>query len=203
MMSKLISFSLLLGGAFAAWSLWLAEVCWVKGWAGLAWLSGFNWCVLPICALIVITASYFVTMHAKWSERMIFVSVGWAITVIAFAVARRATFELFSGGISGRAGVGAAIVLLIAGLIVSAVLTISANRWLVSLHYWTGILVAVGLMLVLPLSVFTIRIFPALNGSTDEIHSIKMGYPIFWTAVLVPIALRLGRKGAGPESGSA
>jgi hypothetical protein len=199
-MSRVIRFSLFLGVAFAAWGLWLAEVLWVKGWAGLAWLSGFNWSALPICALIVALASYFVTEHAGWSERVNFVGLGWVITVAAFAIVRWAAFELFSGGIPGRVGVGAAVVLLIAGLIVSVGLTISANRWLVPLHYWTGILIAVGLLLVLPLSVATIKVLPAFNGSTDQIHSIKMGYPIFWTAVLVPLAMRLGRK-SRPERG--
>ena len=37
-----------------------------------------------------------------------------------------------------------------------------------------------------------------LNGSTDEIHAIKMGYPVFWTALLVPSALRLGKKANPP-----
>ncbi|HYR85045.1 MAG TPA: hypothetical protein VE422_13265 [Terriglobia bacterium] len=118
----------------------------------------------------------------------------------AVVIARWAAFELFSGGISGGTGLSAVIVLLLAGLIVSLGLTLAANRWLVPLHYWTGILVAVGLLLVLPISIATIKVFPALNGSTDQIHSIKMGYPIFWTAVLVPIAMRLGRK-SRPEFG--
>ncbi len=128
-----------------------------------------------------------------------FVGVGFVITIAAFVIARWAVFELLSGAIPSRAGLGAAIALVVAGLIVSAGLTVSMNRWLVPLHYWTGILVAVGLMLVLPLSFATIRVFPAFNGSTDEIHSIKMGYPVFWTAVVVPVALRLGRKGQ-PEA---
>jgi len=34
-------------GAFAAWGLWMGEVIWVKGWAGLAWLEGFNWSPFP------------------------------------------------------------------------------------------------------------------------------------------------------------
>ncbi|HYR85046.1 MAG TPA: hypothetical protein VE422_13270 [Terriglobia bacterium] len=76
-MGKTIRFSLFLLGALAAWGLWLAEILWVKGWAGLAWLSGFNWSVLPICALIVVMASYFVNARARWSKRLIFFSVGW------------------------------------------------------------------------------------------------------------------------------
>jgi hypothetical protein len=78
--------------------------------------------------------------------------------------------------------------------LVSTGLTLVVNRRLAAIHCWTGLLLAAALLLVMPLSVATIKIFPALNGSMDEIHSIKMGYPVFWTTVLVPVALRLGRK---------
>jgi hypothetical protein len=195
-MGKLIRFSLLLGGALTAWGLWLAEVCFIKGWAGLAWLSGFNWSALPICAVILITASYGVSARVAWQERMIFAAVGWVMALAAFVLERWAAFELFSGGLALLPGVrwSPFIAAAFAGLLVSAGLTFAANRWLAPLHYWTGFLLAAGLLLVVPLSIATIKIFPALNGSTDEIHSIKMGYPVFWTAVLVPVALRLGRK---------
>ena len=198
-MGKVILISLFLAGVFAAWGLWIADVWWVKGWAGLAWLSGFNWSAFPICLLIVIMSSYLVAKHIRVSERIIFVGFGCLITIAAFAMTRWAAFELFAGSISVRPGLEAIVVLVIAGLIVSVGLTVSANRWLAPLHYWTGILVAVGLFLVLPLSFGTIKIFPAFNGSTDQIHAVKMGYPVLWTAVLIPIALRLGRK-AQPAS---
>jgi hypothetical protein len=193
-MGKVIGLSLFLAGAFAAWGLWLAEVRWVKGWAGLAWLSGFNWSALPACALIVVMASYFVTAHARWPDRAMFLGVAWVIAVSAFAMARWAAFEMFSGGFPGREVPGPGFVLLIAGLIVPVGFTIAGKRWLGPLHYWTGTLVAIGLLLVLPLSFATIKVFPALNGSTDQIHAIKMGYPVFWTAVLIPVAMGLGRK---------
>jgi hypothetical protein len=191
-MGKLTHFSLLLGGALAAWGLWLAEVCWIKGWAGLAWLSGFNWSALPICALIMITASYCVSARAAWRERMMFTAVGWVIALAAFVLVRLAAFDLFSrdlGPVRWQPFSAA-----LAGLLMSTGLTFAANRWLTAMRHWTGLLLAAGLLLVMPLSIATIKVLPALNGSTDEIHSIKMGYPVFWTAVLVPVALYLGRK---------
>jgi hypothetical protein len=193
-MGKVIGLSLFLAGAFAAWGLWLAEIHWVKGWAGLAWLSGFNWSALPACALIVVMASYCVTAHARWAHRAMFLGVAWVIAVSAFAMARWAAFELFAGGFPGREVPGPGFVLLIAWVIVPVGFTIAGKRWLAPLHYWTGTLVAIGLLLVLPLSFATIKVFPAFNGSTDQIHAVKMGYPVFWTAVLIPVAMGLGRK---------
>jgi hypothetical protein len=193
-MVKVIRISLFLGGALVAWGFWLVELRWVKGWAGLAWLSGFNWSVLPACAVIVLMASYCVTADARWPRRVMFLGVGWAIAVSAFAMARWAAFELFSGGFPGRAVPGPGFVLLIAWLMVPVGFTIAGKRWLGPLHYWTGTLMAADLLMVLPLSFLTIKVFPALNGSTDQIHAIKMGYPVFWTAMLIPAAMGLGRK---------
>jgi hypothetical protein len=193
-MSKVIRLSLLVGGALVAWGCWLAEVLWVKGWPGLAWASGFNWSALPACALVVVIASYFVTAQAGWPDRSMFLGVGWAIAVSAFAMARWALLELFAAGFPGRALPVPGFVLLIGWVIVPAGLTLAGRRWLAPLHYWTGALVAIALLLVLPFSFATIKVFPAVNGSTDQIHAIKMGYPVFWTALLIPVAMSLGRK---------
>jgi hypothetical protein len=62
----------------------------------LAWLSGFDWSALPICALILITASYCVSVRAALAERVIFTAVGWVIGFAAFVLARWAAFDLFS-----------------------------------------------------------------------------------------------------------
>jgi hypothetical protein len=192
-MTSAVRFAVLIGGPFAAWGLWFAEVYWVKGWAGLAWLSGFNWSSVPICALIVIMSSSILSAQAPLSARVMFLGVGFAIAITAFVIARLAVFELFSGGIPARTGPAATAALVVSGLIVSVGLPMLANRCLVPLRRWTGVLVGLALLLVLPISFVTIKVFPAFNGSTDQIHSIKMGYPVFWTAVLVPVALRLGR----------
>jgi hypothetical protein len=200
---KVIRFSLLPVGAFAAWGIWIAEVVWIKGWEGLAWLSGFNWSLLPICGLIVIISSYAVTSEASFWKRAAFIGVTWMIMIAAAIFVRRAAFELFAGSIFGPEGSKDLIFILLAGLCVAAGLVISANRWLAPLHHWTAVWVALALLLVLPLSIVTIKAFPAINGSTDQIHSIKMGYPVFWMALLVPATLVLGRKRkVAPPQGS-
>jgi hypothetical protein len=131
-------------------------------------------------------------MQAEIARRLLFVGVGWAMMTAGFTLARWAAEEFFSSWLG--AGANYALYFFIAILAVSAGLTLSASRWLVPMRYWTAFLVAIGLLSAIPLSYATIQIFPALNGDKDTLHSIKMGYPVFWTAVLVPMALFLGRK---------
>jgi hypothetical protein len=196
-METVLRIGCLLVGAFASWGLWLAEVCFVKGWAGLAWLSGFNWSSLPICALIVVTSSYVVSTKAARRQRIKFAALGFIITTGAFWVFRRAALALFSSAPFSPTAVAAIAALILVPIAVAVSLSTLASRWLAPLGRWTAILVAVALILVLPLSFATVKLFPALNGSRDQIHAIKMGYPVFWAALLVPIALGLGRKRPG------
>jgi hypothetical protein len=129
-MGKLTHFSLLLGDVLAARGLWLGEVCWIKGWAGLAWLSGFNWSALPICALTLITASYGVSERVAWRERMIFTAVGWVIALAGFVLARWAAFDVFSRSLGRLPTVRREpfITAALAGSRVSAGLTFAPNR---------------------------------------------------------------------------
>jgi hypothetical protein len=206
-MSIVLRSSVLMIAAFVAWALWLGEVVWVKGWAGLAWLDEFNWSSVPICAVIVVTASYFVSADAPWRERTKFVAFGFALAIWAFREGRWAMMEFFMDLPFPLPGYKPTITeilsdvavsvgtLIVSGLAVSVGLVAAATRWLAPLHIWTAIVVIVALLLVLPLSLLTVTVFPALSGNTDEIHAVKMGYPVLWTALLVPLSLRVGRRG--------
>jgi hypothetical protein len=198
-MSTLFRLLLVVAGAFIAWGLWLGEICWIKGWAGLAWLSGFNWSAVPICLLIVAVASYVVAERVASRRRLAFIAVGFLLTMAAFVAARAAAFDLFSFRFFDRQSVNwwaieDLLFIALAGMAVCVGLVVAANRFLAPVRRWTVLLLAVALLLAVPLSLVTIAIFPALNGSDDAIHAVKMRYPVFWTALLVPLALRLGRR---------
>jgi fumarate reductase subunit D len=184
---------LLLVAALAAWAAWLAEICWIKGWTGLGWVSSFNWSAILISGLVATTCSYVLTPRHDSRSRATFIIYISVLGLASFAAARWAAIEMFSSGIAVRAGFEP-LVLLIAAVAVSLGLVVAANRFLTPVHLWTGILILVSLVLSVPLSFATIKIFPALNGSEDQIHAFKMGYPIFWIALLVPASLGLGRK---------
>jgi hypothetical protein len=186
--------------ALVSWGLWVAEVRWIKGWTGLAWLSGFNWSSLPICGLIAGACSYLLAPHIRRTARFNFILLAFSLTGAAFFVARFGLMEWLSTWNVRGFAIGAAGSIVVAGLAVSIGLAALANKWLAPMHPWTAALVAGALMAVLPLSFATVTIFPAFNGSTDGIHSIKMGYPVFWTSLLVPLALQLGRKKTSPSA---
>jgi hypothetical protein len=190
----LVVAALLLAAAFASWGLWLGEVVWLKGWAGIAWLSGFNWSAIPIAAIVAVACSYAVSFNAPGRGRRNFVALAFALALVAFIFARAAGVEVLSSWGPNPLGLLAIGVIVLMGIAVAAGFTAAASRWLAQLHWWTAALVLLALLLVIPLSFATIKVFPALNGSVDQVHAIKMGYPPFWVALLLPLALRLGRR---------
>ena len=44
------------------------------------------------------------------------------------------------------------------------------------------------------LGLVTIELVPAVNGATDGIHAIKMGYPVFWVVALLFVAGRFAAR---------
>jgi hypothetical protein len=193
-MSRLLGYFLYVLGVFAAWGFWFGEILWMKGWPGLAWLKGFTWSSLPICALIVLMSSYAVATHVDLQKRAAFVGVGFLMAISSFLLVKYSAFELFSGGFPSGPAYGATLVMLFGWWILPVGLPLLASLWLGPLHRWAALLVAGALATTIPLSFATIKIFPALNGSTDQMHAFKMGYPVIWIAVLVPAAMRVARR---------
>jgi hypothetical protein len=184
--------AIVLAGASAACGLWLGEVCWVKGWRGLAWLAGFQWSSLPIC-IVIVSLCLLVGGPASWRNRMKFLTAGSAVALMSFLLERYVAFEVFSGwpplGLDARLVLG----FLFGAATVPVTFPLLCKWWLSTVSWLASVFLAIALVLVLPLSFVTVLVLPAFNGSTDPIHAIKMGYPVFWTALLVPVALRLGR----------
>jgi len=193
----------LLATPFAAWGLCFGEICWAKGWRGLAWLSGFNWSAVPICALIVAECCWLMDGRRGWPARMKFFGAGFVTALAAFVLERATAFELFSGGAPSGLTARVAGTFLLGTALVPTLFPLISNRWLNATHWRAPLYLVVALLFVLPLSFATIRLLPALNGSTDEIHALKMGYPAFWTALLVPLALWLGKRKPAPSTSHA
>ena len=175
--------------------MWWAEIRWIKGWNSLAWLSGYNWSAIPICLCIAGVCSIALGRSIAPRRRLYFVGVASLLMWVAFDIGRAALFELGNTW-APRAGLLDTwlATLLLADVGVAFALVFCANKLLVPLHAWTGALLFVALSAVAPLSAATIQLIPALRGQTDAVHAVKMGYPVFWTALLVPLCLRIGRR---------
>jgi hypothetical protein len=193
---RVVLLTVVLAGAVAAWSMWWTEIWWIKGWNSMAWLSGYNWSAIPICVCIAAVSSIALVRSMPLLRRLYFVGIASLLMWAAFDIGRAALFELGHSWLPRAGGLMDSwlATLLLADLGVAFALFFCANKLLVPLRPWTGLLLFLALSAVAPLSVATIQLIPAVRGQTDAVHAVKMGYPVFWTALLVPLCLWLGRK---------
>lgn len=197
-------YSVILMAAFLAMGLWRAELFLVRGWLGLqddrsswSWESGFNWAAIPICALIASVCAFSVRPLYSAARLAMFVTLASIMFIVAFVISKAALDDFFaftfSHGAGRPAGLIALLPMALSGGVVSVILPLLARQMLAHVQLWTIFALAAALVLIMPLSAFT---FCLLVNSCERIgiNDIKLGYPIFWTALLVPLVLQLGSE---------
>lgn len=178
--------------ALCCWCLWLFEI-WLRGWNDLGWLHELNGSALPICAVIATSACFAIaTRQEGLRPRLLFVAINGPLCFVTYLAARSSFRELFSGFYSPANIWLTSAPALAAGSLLALIVTLSARLLLAPVAWWSALLVALAQPLSVLLALLTIIAIPAYHGSQDEVHAFKMGYPVFWVALLLPLALRLG-----------
>ncbi len=178
--------------AVLALCLWRAGIAWFNGGEGLAWLDGFQWGAIPVCAVIAAACATAVVARDRDPVRLaLFMLLTWAVCFSAFAAGRGELYEMFGGSLVADAT--PAIRLLLYAVAVSVSLPWLASRLLAPLHWWTALLCLGALPLADFLAYLTVAYFPDGRHS-DEFNAIRLGYPAFWIALLLPAALWGGVK---------
>ncbi|PTL84856.1 hypothetical protein [Vitiosangium sp. GDMCC 1.1324] len=182
---------------------WLYEVLAVRGWDGLAWLYPFPLSAIPAC-LFVALASWLPVCGQGTSSRWkvgLYLVLAWSVALGSFTLARDAVFGLLGSRTMGMSAEEmrtyhlTQLGWLFAALVLASVGMGVGLRWLgFPVRRRTVLLLALALVAVPPASLLTLQVVPALHGQRDFIHAVKMGYPVFWTVLLVAGAVALGRQ---------
>ena len=190
----LARFATVLAAALAAWGLWYLGIGWFNGSEGLEWLHGFQWGALPASAAIALACAVAVARDWRPLRHSAFAVLATALCLAAFAAVRDELYWLESSMfMPPSAAPGIRLALYCACL--SGGLAWLADRFLAPMRWWTALYLAAALALTLPLASLTVTEFPGERHG-DLYNAIRLGYPVLWTAILVPAALWLGRKPA-------
>ncbi len=184
--------SMVVVAAALAWGTWCAGIAWFNGWEGLNWLRGFQWGAFPVCVVIAAASAVAVTRDHDAVRRSIFILLASGLCLGAFAAARSELYAMYSCGLE-PAGAGPYIRLALYSIAVVAGITWLARWLLTPLAWWTALCLAGALLLALPLALATVAVFPG-DRHPDFFNAIRLGYPVLWTALLVPFALWCGVK---------
>ena len=183
-----------LAAALAAWAAWYAGIGWFNGREGIEWLDGFQWGALPACAAIAVACAAAVARDDSPLRLVAFIAAATALSFAAFAGARE-EIHTFHSYIFMPPAPAHLVWLALYWFCVSAGLIWLANWLLAPMRRRAALYLAAALALAPYFAYLPVSVFPA--GRHDDIYNaIRLGYPVFWTAILVPAALRLGRKPA-------
>jgi hypothetical protein len=197
---------LVLGLSLAALGLWLAEVALIKGWTGSRWLGDFLWSSAALAVLVPAAALAVTENRAQKSTAFLIVWVAALALVLlpCIQIARLSLRVIHTPGVMLFLAVGrelreilepaAALALPLIVVLASLAIYVAVHRFLQPLRRWTIAYLIAGFLLVMPLSLLTIRIFPALDGKTDSVSAVKMGYAAFWCVLLVAAAVWAGAR---------
>jgi hypothetical protein len=201
---------LALGGLSCA--AWLAEVALLKGWEGLRWLESYpNAAFVGIpCVVLSVVLPILISRRTKPRHVALFVASACLVAWLSFSLARNALLELHSTSaawmvLAGERAMALTFTLRHLGALVSAGVlaalgfTVAMRIFLAHVGWWTAGLFLLAIALVMPMGKLTILVMPALNGQTDYLHVVKMGYPLFWTNVLMGLASWLAVRAAVPH----
>ncbi len=197
-----------------AQQIWFWEIILIKGWAGLNWTGppfvGAGMMTILIAVALVVAASRKDVFRSGTPDRMVFILIASGLLFVIFLV----TAGVLMLGHDPRPFmllcIDSAIACLIAYLLTvlgplvaltyAAALTIRnlLRRFGAALSVRPLRNIVVALLLMPPVSILTIEIFPAISGSRDYIHAVKMGYPAFWSVVLLAMAVARSSKKSAP-----
>jgi hypothetical protein len=197
LVSTISRFSAIAALAMLAWCLWYAGIVWFNGREGLNWLEGFHWGAIPVCAVIAAACAAAVARQNGPGRLLLFTAVASAICFAAFVAGRAELYQIF-GGLNLIEDAASPVRLALYGIALSIALPGLASRLLTPLHWWTALYSAAALPLAVILASLTAIYFPG-GRHADLFNAIRLGYPAFWTALLLPLTLWAGVKGQKSE----
>lgn len=175
--------------------IWQAEILFLVGWDGLQWLKQELLSILPISLIISIVSVIFPIQKLKKEN-----SAKLYLCILSMFLLLVFSFYSSKGAITSLMYIDHLLIvkgefdliviyalskLVISLLLASFGVAIIYSMYIKSSILKTSIIILVALLLMPILSILTIKIIPAINGSTDYIHSVKMGYHIFWTSFAI------------------
>lgn len=175
--------------SLAAWGLWLYEINYVKGWYGLTWLDGSLFSPYYITALVVLSFLLPFILN-KIRETRFFISAFvllYIISWICYVGGKLVCYEMYARFVGSYPGelralfISSALLFLACGLGYRFV----THKLITPLQKRKAVYLSFSLILVIPLSLLTVYLFPGFGDGKDWIDAVKMGYPVFWVTIIL------------------
>jgi hypothetical protein len=179
--------------AFAGNAIWLYEVVKIVGWQGLTWLnirlySPYFGCLLAACAYLV---PFLISRRLNLKNIFISMIILFSTNLICFELGKGLCYSTFAHFPLPGFSLPFKIYLLdsvLLYLFLGLIYKITTGKFIKKSWKVNMLFIALILVFANPLSIISIEINSGYGTGTSWIDAIKMGYPIFWTTILLGIS---------------
>lgn len=171
-------------------AIWLYEINTIIGWNSLNWLQQELYSVYIITLLAVISYLLPIARISKVGMKKVF-ACGITMYMVAlgsFLLARTVFYDLYSR-VPNSINLSTWSIWKLFGIVsLVAVVFFLLKQWFLDATDRFHILtLVVALIAVVPMSLITIEYIPGFGVEDHFVDAVKMGYPVFWTNVLLGI----------------
>ncbi|NTW31489.1 MAG: hypothetical protein HGB12_02495 [Bacteroidetes bacterium] len=176
--------------------IWLYEIVEIKTWHGLNWLRGelyspFLIAILPVFAFMT---PFFVNKQLTIKKSIISIVILYATNIICFQIGKQLCFHVYGyetwcfDWIKGEDVLKPLLPLIVLLIFIGLSYHITAHKFIEKNKKINVFFITILLPLIIPVSLISIELNSGFGSGTDWIDAVKMGYPIFWTAMLLGFA---------------
>jgi hypothetical protein len=174
-------------------TLWLFEIVGIKGWYGLGWLSQGQ-LYTPFIATLLVVISFLIPFILSRKTTLVKVSFSivilYAVSIISFLTGEQLLHGIYCKLCFWTTGdmvmiyVKAFVIFTFTGIAYGFV----TNRFIKKNKSINKIMIIGMLLMVIPLSLATVTLFPGFGRGIGWVDAVKMGYPVFWTTFLLGVS---------------
>lgn len=175
--------------ALVGWSSWIYEIDVVIGWNSLEWLDRplYSVFVATFFSTLAFVVPFLVVRNFQITPAILWFSVwlyGGSLT--SFYAGKNLCFEVYQSSFYDKLQVYYYLIVT-GGLFIGfgGYVWWFTHRFLFRNPAFNSLLLAFAASMSIPLSLITVRICPGFGSSSGWVDAVKMGYPIFWTILLM------------------
>jgi hypothetical protein len=175
----------------AGMSFWLYEILEIKGWYSLNWLSGqlYSPYIATLFSVFAFMTPFFINRQLTAKKTIICIIIFYMTNIICFQIGKQLCYTIYSKFWLLSSVTTDLILILLIALVLFIFIGLSyrltTHRLIRKNKKINMLFITLLLLLSIPLSLLTIQINRGFGSGTDWVDAVKMGYPIFWTTMLL------------------
>jgi hypothetical protein len=189
-------------------SLWLFEILKIKGWYGLNWLNGplYSSYIATLVAVFAFLTPFIISRQMTVKKITCLSIILYAASILCFETGKGLCYALYCRFCfwTRKDILLNYLIAFLLFVFIGVAYWFVTNRWIKKNKKVNILLITFLIVSAIPLSLMTIQLNTGFGTQAEWVDAVKMGYPIFWTIVLLGLsAILVVRQKNYPDRGAA